>query len=152
MISVGYFWLNLLFLSNVLIYCSICFTTRYRYFNITRNINIYKITKIEWEIRIWIDIKQDLHQTCVIFLSGIHGVWYMGQFGSSIGIWNQYSKIFRTQYFWIFFGINIPNFNSVNLGPFIEVLPIKQFLFASCPQSCQEESQCSSNRTTLRIK
>ena len=47
----------------------------------------------------------------------------MGQFGSSIGIWNQYSKIFRTQYFWIFFGINIPNFNSVNLGPFIEVLP-----------------------------
>ena len=48
----------------------------------------------------------------------------MGQFGSSIGIWNQYSKIFRTQYFWIFFGINIPNFNSVNLGPFIEVLPM----------------------------
>ena len=47
----------------------------------------------------------------------------MGQFGSSIGIWNQYSKIFRTQYFWIIFGINIPNFNSVNLGPFIEVLP-----------------------------
>ena len=78
---------------------------------------------LDWQWR-------SLLQICVVFFSGIHGVWYMGQFGSAIGIWNQYSKIFRNENVWIFFGINIPNFNLVNLGPFSKVLPkcfIKEF-------------------------
>ena len=83
------------FIDCVLIYRCINFIEIYKSFDIIWNINNYKNIKIDYETKFWIDNEKYLHQICVIFISGIHGVWYMGQFGSSIGIWNQYSKIFR---------------------------------------------------------
>ena len=47
----------------------------------------------------------------------------MGKFCSSIGIWKQYSKIFRNHNFWIFFGIDIPKSNLENPVPQSKVLP-----------------------------
>ena len=112
------------FIDCVLIYRCINFIKIYKSFDIIWNINNYKNIKIDYETKFWINDERYLHQICVIFISGIHGVWCMGQFGSSIGFWNQYSKIFGNNNFWIFFGINIPNSNLVNLGPFKKVLPI----------------------------
>ena len=113
------------FIDCVLIYHCINFIKIYKSFDIIWNFNNYKSIRINYETRFWIANEKYLHQICVIFISGIHGVWCMGQFGSSIGFWNQYSKIFGNNNFWIFFGINIPNSNLVNLGPFKKVLPTR---------------------------